>query len=105
MKTRQGFVSNSSSSSFVCWTTIELAEQALRQMSTEEQELVRDNLVCDSLSGIKVCGYSHGDGGNGSFVNGDEDYSEDIWHVLQDWHHKVKSLGVKDAMLTHEVDL
>jgi len=104
MKVRSGFVSNSSSSSFVCWTTRDLGIQALQELEREEAELVERHILRETLAGVKVWGYSESSDMSGfRYVNGEEVDSE-VTEALDAWRTEVSEL-CHDALLETSEDM
>lgn len=68
MKIRQGFVSNSSSSSFICLGTKEAYDFAMKQCKGAEKEVIKNFTVKGKIGNVEVKGLSYGTGNNGDAV-------------------------------------
>jgi hypothetical protein len=85
MKIRMGFVSNSSSSSFIIATTKENHETALSQMTEREQEIINELTGEEKFLG-KILKYY------GEVIGRDEDYEYDNKkeEALDKWKELIK---------------
>lgn len=62
MKVRNGFVSNSSSSSFVIVTTKDEHEKAFKKLNQEEKNIIKDSFSFDEKLGMVMFAYHQSDG-------------------------------------------
>ena len=104
MKVRTGFVSNSSSSSFVALVEKEAHEQALQSLPELYRELILENgleeVTFCGISCISVHGNTHDEGAN---INGEE------MPALEEWNHDLcrpennkRFLDAEGCPLTHD---
>lgn len=126
MKVRTGFVSNSSSSSFVCVTSKSDHEKIMADISAKQAELIKLVIEEGQIGDMEVVytGHMMTPGGDGTYVgigyNNDfdipegysryddgnddtEEFWEALWEAEHEYSKKKKELGVKD--LSVEFDL
>jgi hypothetical protein len=106
MKIRNGFVSNSSSSSFTCFTTIDLATRAKDSLSEEQQEIMDDILRKhpSKFLGAALKGYESSDCHGCSYI-GSREWNEEVEEAAENWKDAVIKLGGDEALLCVSVDM
>lgn len=123
MKVRKGFVSNSSSSSFIVLITKEAYDEIIKDIDPFAQAVVEQLSGKTQFLGTECVSYNHTSGNYTDFEwlskdkcikrakeiakeTGKEFYEEDIewcdWEILCDFEEKVGN--VKDKAFTHSID-
>ena len=101
MKIRQGFVSNSSSSSFICLGTKEAYDFAMKKCKGAEKEVIKRFTVEGKIGDQKVKGISYG-----VDMNGDATYEimEDIINDYEKKHPPKETDIIRDQDLDEDED-
>lgn len=114
MKTRNGFVSNSSSSSFCCLTTKEISEKAIATLTDAERAVINSDdtpLFCYDLAGMEFVGYEASSNDNGHSLG--QHYSEDcdpdrmneLDEAVRVWKKAVKEVGGENPIIEVDIDM
>ena len=111
MKIRNGFVSNSSSSSFVCMTTKEISDRAEATLTEEERDTLENVLYSYRIGDKVLIGYEssyiqdHGGYiGEYSTIDDYENY-EKCDKAADAWRNAVKKVGGENPIIEIDIDL
>lgn len=112
MKLRKGFVSNSSSSSFVLVTTKENHDKVYDKLSDFEKAVIKSITFETKVYGIDSIGYETWyDQGSSSYDHLDVDWDEDVPDEYEDegYYEVIEKYTEllsenKDAVFSHDVD-
>ena len=114
MKIRNGFVSNSSSSSFVMLVTKEAHEKALKELTAYQKAVIDKITYEETLFGREAVSFSqwHSNGGscweymeldvNEELIEDGED--TDIWDIADKWKNLAIKYSAKGELFTHSED-
>lgn len=110
MKIRRGFVSNSSSSSFCCFTTQAIDTKAQKSLTEEQRALLDKVLHTRDLDNITLVGFesseSHGSCCIGSYCQEEDSRKyELIEKAIYDWKHAVRATGGANPIIGIEIDI
>jgi len=116
VKTRAGFVSNSSSSSFCCLTTKEISDKAEATLTPEQRAILDGDdencvLYGYTLAGIKMVSAEGSSTDDCSYIGSYNSYDtpHDKWEELDEavdaWKAAVKEVGGDDACINIDIDL
>jgi len=115
MKKRYGFVSNSSSSSFCCFTTKEISDKAEATLTDGQRDTLNaDNspLFLYNLAGMILIGYESFNTAGDSWAIGQhnsQDCAMDDMERFQEatlaWKDAVKNVGGNNAIVEIDIDL
>ncbi len=110
MKTRNGFVSNSSSSSFVCVLTKDDHNKILSKLSAEHQALMEKTCEDGAIGPLAVVGFGNMSdrGGETSYSGGLCTYDSEVkWDELYDaesaYKKQIAALGIKTFNMSFDM--
>ena len=105
MKTRQGFVSNSSSSSFCCMTTREISEKADAKLTQEQRDVLEDVMQSWKLGNMTFVGYDESSSNGGESYVGGQEYTEEIDDAVNSWRVAVEQVGGKNPIIKVDIEM
>lgn len=111
MKVRHGFVSNSSSSSFCCFTTQEISDKAEATLTEEERKEIKRVLCSYELGDVILIGYESSSNGDGSYLGGlpSDEYDYEEWERMDEavdaWRHAVEKVGGENPIVKIDIDI
>ena len=114
MKKRYGFVSNSSTSSFCCFTTKEISEKAEAMLTEKERATLNSDdspLFSYNLAGMILIGYESAMSDSGRSIG--QHYSEDcdgddmerFDEATSAWQRAVEEVGGENALVQISIDI